>query len=141
MIHFTNLSQEQVDTAVLEALGRMVLKKEGIGEHEEINCIFTNNDHIQQLNAQYRKKNLPTDVLTFSFAEGESTAFRRALFGDIYISVEMAQKNAMVYGQDLTREIQLLFIHGLLHLLGYDDETEEDQKIMKSKEQQYLETF
>jgi probable rRNA maturation factor len=141
MIHFTNLSQEQIDTDVLLALGLKVLGEEGITSNEEINCIFTDNRHIQQLNAQYREKDTPTDVLAFSFAEGESAAFRETIFGDIYISVEMAKKNASEYGQTLTEEVRLLFVHGLLHLLGYNDETEENRKVMKSKEQQYLENL
>lgn len=140
MIHFTNLSSEQIDTAALEALGTRLLAAEGIGTHEELNCIFTDNDHIQRLNAQYRGKHMPTDVLSFSFAEGESSAFRKTLFGDIYISAEMARENAEEYGQEFAHEIQLLLIHGLLHLLGYDDETEEERKVMRAKEQHYLKT-
>jgi probable rRNA maturation factor len=138
MINFINLSGEQIDTASLRTVGRKILSEEGIEAREEINCIFTDDNHIKELNAQYRAKPVPTDVLAFSFTEGEDVAFRERLFGDIYISVEMAKRNAREYGQDLSRELQLLFIHGLLHLLGYGDETEDEQKMMRSKEQHYL---
>jgi probable rRNA maturation factor len=140
MIHFTNLTHRTIDTDELGSLGRRILSAEGIEMHEEINCIFTDDRHIQELNMQYRKKDSPTDVLAFSFSEGEDTAFRDTLLGDIYISVETAGKNAEEYGQTLTGELRLLFVHGLLHLLGYRDETEEEQKTMRSKEQQYLDS-
>jgi probable rRNA maturation factor len=139
MIHFANLSSAQIDTAALLTLGNRMLSEEGVGDEEEVNCIFTDDNHIRQLNMQYRGKDMPTDVLAFSFAEGESHAFRKTLFGDIYISVEMAKRNAKEYGQQFAREIQLLFIHGLLHLLGYNDETEEDRKKMRAKERHFLE--
>ncbi len=140
MIHFTNLSSAQIDTAALLVLGNRILSEEGVGKEEEVNCIFTDDDQIRQLNMQYRGKDMPTDVLAFSFTEGESRAFRKTLFGDIYISVETAERNAKEYGQQFAREIQLLFIHGLLHLLGYNDETEDDRKRMRAKEQSFLET-
>lgn len=138
MINFTNLSHEKIDTSALLVLGTAILKDEGFGMSEEINCVFTDNSHIQQLNARFRKNDMPTDVLAFSFTEGEDAAFRENLFGDIYISVEMAAKNAKTYGQPFSREIQLLFVHGLLHLLGYGDESEEEKKVMKAKEDHYL---
>lgn len=105
---------------------------------EEVNCIFTDNDRIRELNARFRARDIPTDVLAFSFAEGEGAAFRKMLLGDIYISVEMAEENARTYEKELKHEIALLLVHGLLHLLGYDDESEGERKVMRAKEQRYL---
>jgi probable rRNA maturation factor len=139
MIHFNNLTRTRIDTAALMALGKRILEEEGIWAIEEVGCNFTDDAQIQQLNLQYRGVDSPTDVLAFSFTEGEAASFRRELFGDIVISVETAQKNAKIYGQDLAAEIRLLFVHGLLHLLGYRDENEKERMVMRAKEHRYLE--
>ncbi|TET18996.1 MAG: rRNA maturation RNase YbeY, partial [Candidatus Cloacimonadota bacterium] len=102
------------------------------------NCIFTSNTFIQELNKQYGNQNVPTDVLAFSFTEGQDSEYRKEMFGDIYISVEMARENAERYDVSLHKEIRLLFIHGLLHLLGYDDEDDDNKEIMRAKEHHYL---
>lgn len=138
MIIFSNLTEEKIDTAILKKLGRVILKDGGIKDNETINCVFTDNKHIEHLNREYRGKNGPTDVITFSFVEGEGAEYRKGMFGDIYISLEMALDNANKYGRDFIDELKLLFVHGMLHLLGYYDEEERDMKIMRSKERYFL---
>lgn len=138
MINFNNLTKDEIDTSILKNLGERILKDQGINYDEEINCIFTDNEHIKQLNGKYLGRNFPTDVLAFSFLEGDDSGYRKTMFGDIYISVDVAKSNAKRYGQNLIEEIKLLFVHGLLHLLGYDDKDEKEKEIMKGKEKYYL---
>lgn len=138
MIIFSNLTKEKIGTSIFEKLGKEILREEGVKDSEDINCIFTGNKHIKRLNRKYRERNVPTDVLTFSFTEGEGSEYRKGLFGDIYISIEMAQDNAKKYGHNFNEEIKLLFVHGMLHLLGYDDKNESDKEIMRSKEKYYV---
>lgn len=138
MINFINLLEEKLDISILKKLGMKILKEAEIHNNEIVNCIFTDNKYIKQLNEKYRRKDAPTDVLSFSFIEGEDSEYRKELFGDIYISIEMAKDNAKQYGQNFFDEVKLLFVHGMLHLLGYDDENDTDKKIMKEKEKYYL---
>ena len=103
--------------AILTGLLAALLRHEGVGGDPEISLVFCDDPFIQNLNAEYRGKNAPTDVL--SFAQGDPE-----VLGDIVISVPTAIRQAAAAGWALESEIALLAVHGLLHLLGYDDETE-----------------
>lgn len=138
MIRFNNLTNKVVDTAPLIKLGTTILREEGIEEDEDINCLFTDNEYIKALNKKYRARNNPTDILTFSFKEGSDSEYRGRMFGEIYISLEEAEANAVRFKQELEDEIKLLFVHGLLHLLGYGDENKKERLIMRSKENYFL---
>lgn len=99
----------------------------------EINLV--DNETIHQINRDYRQKDRPTDVISFAFndeVEGEThiTGAAVILLGSIIISVDQAKKQAEEYGHSLDRELKFLFIHGLLHLLGYDHQTIEEEKEM-----------
>ena len=94
-----------------------LLRHEGIGGDPEISLVFCDDPFIQTLNAEYRGKNKPTDVLSFAQNDPE-------MLGDIVISVPTAARQAAAAHWPLESEIALLAVHGLLHLLGYDDETE-----------------
>ena len=100
-----------------------------------ISVSLVDNEFIHKLNRDYRGIDRPTDVISFAFLDNED---REALYkgkepvclGDIYISVDKAKEQAQEYGHSLERELSFLFVHGLLHLLGYDHMTEEDEKVM-----------
>lgn len=85
---------------------------------KEINVVLTDDDYIRKLNRDYRGIDSPTDVLSFSMGEDK-------VWGDIYISLDTAKRQAEENDSDLEREIKFLAIHGLLHLIGYNDEDEE----------------
>ncbi len=101
-----------------------------------INVIFTTDEFIRVLNRQFRGKDRATDVLSFELAgpgdDGEET------FGEIYISLPTAQRQAQEYGTTFNEEVLRLVCHGLLHLLGYDHEKEEDARMMRQREERYL---
>lgn len=95
------------------------------------------NNHIQELNKTYRKKDMPTDVLSFAIEDDENEEFLKTMkklssvreIGDIIISYEKAEEQAKEYNHSLYREMCFLFTHGVLHLLGYDhiNKTDEDE--------------
>lgn len=90
---------------------------------KEVNIVLTNDEYIKNLNRDYRGIDSATDVLSFSMDEAQ-------LWGDIYISLDTALKQAEEQGWDLEREVKFLALHGLLHLLGYNDEDEEGYNTM-----------
>lgn len=87
-------------------------------------CLVTNAE-IARWNRSYRRKSGPTDVLSFR-AEGE-TGLRRKYLGDIAIAPEVAKRNARQLGRTLEDEMRILILHGILHLMGYDHETDTGQ--------------
>lgn len=108
----------------------------------EVSILLTGDDEIRRLNHQYRSINAPTDVLSFSYQDSlnasPSTPGLVEPLGDIMISVDAAKLQAQNYGHSLQEELNLLVIHGILHLLGYDDVSESDARIMRDKEQEAL---
>ena len=100
-----------------------------------ISISLVDNQFIHRMNKEYRGIDRPTDVISFAFLDNED---RTALYkskepvclGDIYISVDKAKEQASEYGHSIKRELSFLFVHGLLHLLGYDHMNEEDEKVM-----------
>jgi probable rRNA maturation factor len=102
---------------------------EAAGLEGEVSVFLTGDEHIRELNREFRKKNQPTDVL--SFPAGESVNGHRRMAGDIAISVETAARQADEFEHPLATELQVLVLHGLLHLGGYDHEADEGQMARK----------
>src|SRR6516162_6619220 len=96
-----------------------------IGIRGEIHIRITSNRELQELNLRFREKNQPTDVLSFPSHSGE-------IAGDIAISAEIAAANAVQLGHSIETELKILIVHGLLHLAGYDHESDEGE--MRSRE-------
>lgn len=92
------------------------------GAELELSIIFVNDQQIRELNRIYRKKDRATDVLAFAQREGKFADPEDPILGDIVISVESAQRQAKERGRSLEQELDLLLIHGILHLLGYEHE-------------------
>ena len=109
-----------------------------------VSVSFVDNAFIHQLNRDYRKIDRPTDVISFAFLDGESDREAQlngggiVCLGDIYISIDKAKEQAEEYGHSLNRELSFLFVHGLLHLLGYDHMTPEDEKVMFALQDEIL---
>jgi probable rRNA maturation factor len=121
------------------------LAQEGFTFPAEVSVSFVDNEAIHKLNLEYREKDKPTDVLSFPMWEKEELSDGSALdghavtLGDIIISAEKAKSQAEEYGHSLEREICFLSVHSVLHLLGYDHETsEEDEAYMKNKQEDVL---
>lgn len=100
----------------------------------DINYIFCSDEYLLQLNQQYLNHNTFTDIITFNNSE-----YLKEVAGDIYISIERVEDNAKKHNCPFIQELSRVLIHGILHLCGYKDKSEEDKKIMRSKEDFYLE--
>ena len=105
----------------------------------ELSLLLTDNQTIRRLNANWRNKDRATDVLSFPMLEN-FTNYRKEtlLLGDIVISGEKAKEQATYQGHSLRRELSFLFLHGLLHLLGHDHETEAEEAVMRAKQREIL---
>ncbi|WP_432285229.1 rRNA maturation RNase YbeY [Aminobacter sp. BA135] len=104
----------------------------------ELSLVFTDDDAIQSLNAEWRQKDKPTNVLSFPafpMAPGDALP---PMLGDIVLAYETVQREAELEGKPLENHITHLIIHGLLHLLGYDHETDEEAEEMEALERQAL---
>ena len=101
-----------------------------------INVIFVNDVYIQSLNKAYRKKDESTDVLSFNYQNDDN--HESNLIGEIYISVETAKKQAPKYNNSFQEELNKLFVHGVLHIHGYDHENDGDYKKMFELEERVL---
>lgn len=99
-----------------------------------VNVVYVDKDEILKLNNEYLNHDYYTDVITFSLNEDDT----KEIDGEIYICVDVANEQAEEYKVSLSNELSRLAIHGLLHLCGYGDKTEEEQKIMRSLENKYL---
>jgi probable rRNA maturation factor len=100
-----------------------------------INLVFTSDRHIRALNKKFRNLDRPTDVLSFGFDDPE---YPEDTFGEIYISVPTARRQARQYGITLTDELLHLACHGMLHLFGYDHVKTAEAKKMKYREDHFL---
>ena len=94
--------------------------------------VFCNDQFLLEKNIKYLNHNTLTDVISFDYST------KNKIHGDILISIERVKENARLYNQKFSTELNRVMAHGLLHLLGYKDKSEEDAKIMRSKENYYL---
>ena len=110
---------------------RLVAESE-IRKIGNISIIFCSDNYILDVNQKYLQHDYFTDIITFDYCEGDK------LSGDLFISVDTVKDNAIEYGTEFLDELNRVMVHGLLHLIGYDDHCEEDIKEMRAKENYYL---
>ncbi|MEJ5245017.1 MAG: rRNA maturation RNase YbeY [Bacteroidota bacterium] len=131
-IDFTNTTeQSRLQYKKIRRAVENALKGEKINE-AEISIVFMNNDDIRDINNRYLKHNWETDVISFPLEENP-------LSGEIYIGLEVAREQAKEYNVSLTNELSRLAIHGVLHIIGYDDATDIERNNMTKLENKYLE--
>lgn len=127
----------RIDRKEITRRARSILK--AMGETSgELSLLFTDDVYIRELNRKYRKINSGTDVLVFAMREGEGLKKDSPILGDVVISVETAKREARKRNRPLRKEMNLYLVHGILHLLGYDDIKAKDRKKMKAKEEELL---
>lgn len=97
-----------------------------------INIIFCSDNYILDVNMKYLQHDYFTDIITFDYCE------KNTLNGDLFISIDTVRDNSSFYGTEFKDELDRVIVHGLLHLIGYDDHSEEEQKQMRAKEDYYL---
>ena len=108
-----------------------VIVSEGCTE-DEINYVFCDDEYLHKLNVEFLNHDTLTDIISFDYSMGKT------LQGDIFISIERVQDNAKDFKVEFTEELQRVLVHGILHYCGYKDKTEEEAKLMRSKENFYL---
>ena len=101
----------------------------------EINFIFCDDDYLLEINKQHLNHDTLTDVISFDYSLGNE------LSGDIFISVERVTDNANDFKVSFGEELNRVMIHGILHYCGYKDKTEEDEQLMRNKEDEKLKLF
>ncbi len=130
----------------LEELARFVLAHQGKPDNTEVSLSFVTDEEIARLNEEYRGKVGPTDVLSFEcdgvddevvsvFGGIDDEVFE---LGDIVIAPDVAERQTKEFGTTFSEEINLLFVHGLLHLCGYDHIVEEEAQVMEALEDKIL---
>ncbi|MDQ0192631.1 putative rRNA maturation factor [Paenibacillus wynnii] len=154
MIWNNEQNEFEISDSLIELLETILQKAgelEGVDEGE-VDLTFVNNERIHELNRDFRGIDRPTDVLSFAMndtgedepeiiyevEEGEESEEIPNALGDIIISVTRAQEQAAEYGHSLERELGFLFVHGFLHLLGYDHQDEATEAEMMSKQEHVL---
>ena len=98
----------------------------------DISIIFCSDQYILDVNRKYLNHDYYTDIITFDYCEGD------LLSGDLFISIDSVRENAAFYGTAFENELNRVIVHGVLHLIGYDDHTEEEIALIRSKEDFYL---
>lgn len=139
------LGEGEIQALLFDACAR-TLKEEGIAS-AEVSVVVADDQRLHELNRAYRGVDRATDVLSFPLFEVEE--LREALesreaplaLGDVVISVERAASQGSDFGHGIRRELAFLAVHGLLHLLGYDHETDAERAEMRAREEQILSTL
>lgn len=145
MNEFEIFNQTDRDIPELETV-KSVLQHAVVKEKLEnviFNVIIVDNDYIHELNKNYRNIDRETDVITFALEDEKDMVapVGERVLGDIYISIDKAKSQAEEYGHTLTRELSFLAVHGFYHLLGYDHQNKEEEKIMFMKQEEVLEEY
>jgi probable rRNA maturation factor len=142
-----SVKPQPVSPAWLRRLSSLTLKKvkdPAFEKRSELSIVLTGDSEVRRLNRQYRKKDKTTDVLSFPLLEGKKLKDGlNGMFplGDVVISVPQTRRQAIQQGREFRRELALLLIHGILHLLGYDHVTRPQEKKMFSLQDRLLREF
>ena len=132
-INIINEQEKKINEELVKHISEYIIKKEFKDGNFELNILITKNERIKEYNENYRHKTGPTDVLSFEYGLNEQ------IIGDIVISTEQIEKQASTFNNTFEEEFYYNIIHGVLHILGYDHETnEEDKRIMFEKQDNYF---
>jgi probable rRNA maturation factor len=125
-----------------EHLSLFVLRMEEVPDQAELSVAVVSVEEMTRLNDQYRGFEEPTDVLSFSCDDPCPTGGDEPItLGDVIVAPEIAERNAAEAGGTVESELNLLLVHGILHILGYDHSTEEDAAVMEERERVLLEAY
>ena len=136
MLNLENLTNLTINIKRLEDISEVLLKE---FQSREIDIIICNNQTIQQYNQEYRGKDKPTDVLSFPIDGNMIIGINTMPLGSIIISADFVKDKAKEFGHTYDDELNLLFIHGMLHLLGFDHETDSGE--MRKREAEIIYQF
>ncbi len=123
---FETESMSHLDSWIKEAIAN---EKKKLGE---INYIFCDDEYLLEKNQTYLNHDTYTDIITFDYSKENSVS------GDIFISIERLKENARKFAVPFDTELRRVMIHGVLHLIGYKDKSDKEKKLMREKEEFYL---
>ncbi|MHB9002674.1 MAG: rRNA maturation RNase YbeY [Coriobacteriia bacterium] len=133
---------EALDLAAFERLAAFVLDREDVTDAAELSIAVVSVQEIADLNEKYRGIEGPTDVLSFECDDPcPVESDQPVAIGDVVIAPEIAVQQAAELGRTVEEELNLLLVHGILHLLGYAHETDEDAAVMQAREQLLLDAY
>ena len=115
----------------INVLSKYLINKE-LMKFGNISLIFCSDKYLLDININYLNHNYYTDIITFNYVEGDVVS------GDLFISIDRVKENAVEFDAIFIKEIYRVIFHGLLHLVGYNDKTKQEKKIMREKEDLYL---
>ncbi len=127
---FENIKSFSFDKKIFDKINRMIFEEKK--EEGELSFVFCSDDYLLKMNKDYLQHDYFTDVITFDYTENN------IISGDIFISIDRIKENAKSFNVTFEEELQRVMIHGILHLIGYNDKTEEEQSEMTEKENKYL---
>ena len=137
--------KELLDEEWARRVAQQILKAENVTPPYEVSIVFTDSETVQKLNRDFRGVDEPTDVIAFQMLPQKETETTFILppdgvtrLGEVIISYPQAVEQAREQGHSVDKELALLIIHGILHLLGYDHEQPEEEKRMRGREQELL---
>lgn len=132
-----NFFNEDVDFVLKDKKNLKSWIKFIVGSHQkqigELNFVFASDEYVIEINREYLKHNYFTDIITFNYNTSD------ILSGDIFISIDTVRKNANTYGVSFVNEVHRVMIHGVLHLIGFDDKSDTLKAIMRKQEDTSLE--
>jgi probable rRNA maturation factor len=135
------LANEQpvpIDEARLSALARHVLDSERVDDEAELSILVIDEEHMRKLNFRFAKNDYATDVLAFPMLEGDEDS---TMVGDVVLCPDVAKSNAEKLDHSLDRELEVLVVHGTLHLLGYDHKVASEKERMDKRVSEVLDEF
>ncbi len=101
----------------------------------EISYIFCDDEYLLEINKQYLNHDYYTDIISFDYTENEVVS------GDIFISIDRVKENALDYGVSFDNELKRVIIHGILHFCGYKDKSQDEERMMRLKEEEKINLF
>lgn len=129
--YFEGLKPVPVYEKVLLSHVNLLIKNE-LKVVGDISVVFCSDEYLLDMNQKYLEHDYFTDVITFDYVEGDTIS------GDLFISLDRVNDNARQFNTSFIREVYRVVFHGILHLVGYNDKTDEEVKIMRAKEEFYL---
>ena len=103
---------------------------------KELNYVFCSDEYLYQMNRDYLKHDSYTDIITFDNSEKKG-----AIEGDIFVSIDRVRENAKTHNQEVETEMNRVLAHGMLHLMGYKDKTQEEVALMRLKEEESIKLY
>lgn len=133
--HVEDIDFQLLNVQKIKRWIRSIIEAEGF-KMKTINYIFCSDEYLHKLNLEYLDHDTLTDIITFDNSDEEDK-----IEGDIFVSIERVKDNANDLGVSFEEEIKRVLAHGVLHLCGYSDETDEQEAEMRAKENYYLGLF